>query len=206
MPRSSLWNLFELVRDYELDELPKFERPPHILDLGAHAGAFSLLALAWWPGATIDAYEPHPFLCDLLRRNVAGEAVEVHERAVLGDSDLERLSLGSLWVPLFEGRRTLLGSSCVDIGWQRTEESPLRVKAISASLLPMCQVLKIDVEGVEAGILDSYPHVPHMVMCELHGADSIVQADRRFSDDWGLKLLRRTPGRGGTRTEVWGRL
>jgi len=205
LPRASLWHLYEIVRDYECDELPMFERPPHVLDLGAHVGAFTMWATARWPGATVDAYEPHPMLCDLLRRNVAGEAVEVHELAVLGRADLEKLAQRRqevFWVPLYEGKRTLLGNSCMDVGWQRVDEQPLRVRGMRAADLPPCDVMKVDIEGAEIGVLDDYAHTPTALLCELHGVEA-KDATANRCKQWGLHVIRETPGRGGSVTQIW---
>jgi FkbM family methyltransferase len=58
----------------------------HWLDCGAHIGVFALTAAA--EGCRVTAFEPHPENCELLRHNVAGKPVEVHQ-AALCDRDGE---------------------------------------------------------------------------------------------------------------------
>src|SRR5262249_54020392 len=59
--------------------------PVTVVDVGAHIGAFSLLAAAAWPGARVLACEADPENCALLRENLAGRAnVEVVAAAVVG--------------------------------------------------------------------------------------------------------------------------
>lgn len=188
-PRSSLWHLHEIVRDYERAELPALHEP-HLLDVGAHVGAFTLWADAHWPGLTSELYEPHPFVSDLCTRNVRGLAAAVHPVAVLGVP--KRMP----FVELHEGRRTLLGSSVHDLGWQ-SKERVLRVPMMRARDLPPCTLLKVDTEGEELPILRDYRHWDDVrcVFVEFHG--EAHTEGRRFLRRIGFHGLPWTPGCSG---------
>ena len=55
-----------------------------ILDIGAHAGFFSLAARGRYPAATIHAYEPNPRILPFLRANTAASGVTVFPEALGG--------------------------------------------------------------------------------------------------------------------------
>ena len=60
-------------------------RDIHVLDIGAHIGAFSCRLASMHPGAHVDSFEPSPDTLSYLRRNVEqnrlGDRVRVHGQA-----------------------------------------------------------------------------------------------------------------------------
>lgn len=58
--------------------------PAAVLDLGGHVGAAALLFRARYPEARIVSVEASPQLVELLRRNTAGQGIEVVHAAVAG--------------------------------------------------------------------------------------------------------------------------
>ena len=118
-----------------------------VVDVGAGIGAYTLLAsrLTGRDGRVI-AFEPHPGLRELLRRNVVFEGaahVTIRSEAVSDSS-------GSAW----------LRASPQTLGTSTVAEVPTGIPIATATLDDFCSaeelepdVLKIDVEGGEAAVL-----------------------------------------------------
>lgn len=123
----------------------------HWLDLGAHIGTFTLLALA--AGCLVDSYEPHPENCALLQSNVRQNGLQNHwcghEAAVLAYPT----HYASLHVDTHPGktyRHTML---------PHAERSDLlvAVEPFASALNKTITAVKMDIEGAEHAILDSAP-------------------------------------------------
>ncbi len=124
---------------------------PVIVDVGAHIGAFSLLASRLWPSGRILAFEPHPDNFRLLCRNLElnrATAVIPSNSAVAGQ----------------RGRRTLSAITTPNTGMPSlysTEGPYLDVQTVSMQDVIYRQVrhrvdlLKLDCEGAEYEILQS---------------------------------------------------
>ncbi len=72
------WPVFEvLIGDaYRLEQAgAQFDRPTHIIDVGAHVGAASLALARIWPGVPITCVEPSDAAASLLRRNLAANRI-----------------------------------------------------------------------------------------------------------------------------------
>jgi len=122
-----------------------------VVDLGAHAGEFTLMAGIRWPEAKIVAYEPQPDLAELCRENCEhnGVPVEVHAQAVSDSS-------GTL--PLYYSEIGSVASSlCTGTGRDGQEATACQLVEVVdiKDVLTKCSpdVLKLDVEGVELLIL-----------------------------------------------------
>jgi FkbM family methyltransferase len=127
--------------------------PAVVLDVGAHIGAFSLLAAEAWPGARVIACEPDPENAALFRRNLAGRrGIELVEAAVLG----EEFQVILFHAVADKAAHNSGGGSCA-----RDEPGTVRVcvPAVSAVQLwqskgiSTCDLLKLDCEGSEVPIL-----------------------------------------------------
>ncbi len=202
LPRSSLWNLAECDRDYA--KAPKMPKSLDvILDIGAHVGIFALWALGEFLGSKVICYEPHPEVVDLCRRNLEGLNAEVHECAVVGESDEKRYVGQDNLVALYPGKRTLLGSSLYHLGWQK-EEPIARVKWMPAKKLPRAQGVKADIEGAEIPLLRDYQYGKdvQVLMIEVHCLSDFSQLTE-IALGWGLEMTRYNPGRNGCSTSVW---
>src|SRR5271155_4416630 len=127
---------------YDIPEL-EFAVPPHGLDIGANVGASTLWLSKRWPGATIDAYEPHPTSAEALRTNVESiPNVRVHALAVVG----------SKWpvdapVPLYAGPGTPPTRSLYQRGERRMTGAT--VATVKPPTLPPATILRVDTEGCE---------------------------------------------------------
>jgi FkbM family methyltransferase len=129
------------------------EGPPlrTIVDLGAHAGEFTIMAAARWPSATVHAFEPNPLILPNLHHNCKPFTnVVIHEQAI--DAQPRRGKLywtawgslvGTVISPSDPALAAQLNSAEVDI---------LGPDAVTA-LAP--DILKIDIEGPEGMILQS---------------------------------------------------
>lgn len=157
-------------RSYPLP--PKDDWPVRcIVDLGAHAGEFTVMAGIRWPEARLVAYEPQPELAELCRQNceLNGVPVEVHAQAVSDEAGV---------MPLFYSEIGSVASSLC-AGKDRdgnTATACQMVEVVSAlellSLFP--DVLKLDVEGVEWRILNQIkPHLDRIayIYVEFHNEE-----------------------------------
>jgi FkbM family methyltransferase len=121
-----------------------------ILDIGANVGSFSVWATMRWPGSTIYAYEPHPGTFAILRRNVAALPNVVPENVAVYPTDEPELSFFSRYVGDGEaGIAECMARTFAAIPPEQT----FHVAALHPATLPPADIVKIDVEGVEAEIL-----------------------------------------------------
>jgi FkbM family methyltransferase len=128
------------------------------VDVGAHNGAYSLLARAVRPGITVHAFEPAPSARARLERNLAANDVQgiiVHSVA-LGD----RTGVAPLYVTGTGG----VESSLLPGFRSGTESVEVRTATLDAVGIPRVDVIKIDTEGTEAAVI--------------RGAAGTIQRDR----------------------------
>ena len=119
-------------------------RAPRILDVGANIGLFGAWALARWPGAEIDAFEPDPRNAALHRRAIAasgrGGAWRLHETAAtVADGEMRFVT----------GRYAMSGPA--------TDADADATSVPARDVLPLLEradLVKIDAEGSEWAILD----------------------------------------------------
>lgn len=164
IPRSSLWNVLEVAVEYDFASLPTLLQPK-VLDIGANMGVFAIACCQLFPGARVMSFEPHPETFQHLKHNVSGMPVEVHNQAVIGWQRSDPKD-----VVLHEGKRTRLCCSLFDVGDQDMTTA-IPVATMLAADLPPCDVLKLDTEGAEVEILESYRHLGSVkaLLCEAHG-------------------------------------
>jgi len=201
LPRASLWNLAEMDRDYAQAKLP--ESAEVVLDIGSHAGIFALWALGTWQGCKVVCFEPHPEMVKICRDNLTGLSAEVHELAVIGSEDVASCVGDDNLAALYEGKRTLLGSSLHHLGWQK-DEIVARVRWFPAADLPPCNVLKVDIEGSDLRVLKDYRHGAGLsaLLCEVHRREEWPQL-MELAWSWGLEMTRCNAGRNGCVTSAW---
>jgi FkbM family methyltransferase len=123
-----------------------------IVDLGANVGAFSIWASLRWPNSTLHAYEPNPGTHAMLARNVAGWAnIKAYEEAVYPGESNRGMLYGRFAGDGESGLVDYIGETFAALDRDRLVSVSLR----HPRDLPPCDVLKIDVEGGEAAILDA---------------------------------------------------
>lgn len=153
IPRTSIWSVWEVCEEYHLYSMPGVEEmaPPTVLDIGANCGMFALHAIwKFGPKCQVLAFEPNPKTFEMLKHNVYGLPVECHNLAVVPTADTPNV--------LFEGKYNALTCSLVDQGSQNTSKGT-EVSTYLAAELPPCDILKIDIEGLETGVLAAYRHL-----------------------------------------------
>ena len=162
------------VLDYDL---PLAQPPDLILDIGAHIGAFTLLARQRWPRAVIHAYEPVPENALAFRSFVpANPKSQLHVVAVRANSGNDALFLGDCSVT----------GSFHQLGRQTAKTR--RVVCVAAATLPRAQFVKIDTEGCEVEILMTLDLTETQVLAvEYHRADD-AQEIRTLAKARGLAL------------------
>jgi FkbM family methyltransferase len=130
---------------------------PTILDIGANAGYFSLFALSRFRGARVVAFEPMPANYALLTRNRllnAGLTWTCIQKAVSGET-------GELVLACDAGDG--LTTSATVLAEDTSQSERIRVPAVTLPevfddyRLGRCDLLKMDCEGAEFGILYACP-------------------------------------------------
>lgn len=132
--------------------------PATVLDLGANEGAFTAWALEEWPQAHIIAFEPIPENAALFRKNHGGNPrVRFSELAIAPESP----------VKMYYGLNNA-GECSLTKGIEQTDKT-VEVKAMPASELPCCELVKIDVECAELDIISNLNLVnTKVVVLEYH--------------------------------------
>lgn len=157
-----------LDRIYPLDRVPF--TPDTVVDCGACAGFFTVLAHARYPKARYHMFEPNPRNIERLRHNLALNDLhaEVHANAV-GSADGEAFFAGDG----FGGH--LVAGVTPDNVKVRVESLP----GVLHQLGPVHLLLKIDIEGAEADLLPVIgPSLPRStaIFLETHHADAVRRA------------------------------
>lgn len=124
--------------------LERLGRPPRIVDIGANVGMFGAWAMARWPGAEIDAFEPDP-------RNAALHRLAIAEA---GQSSTWRLHEAA--AAASDGNmRFVTGRYMMSRPATAADSEAATVPAHDVlPLLHEADLVKIDAEGSEWAILD----------------------------------------------------
>jgi FkbM family methyltransferase len=200
--------LYEQFADdcYDMQWLlePFHGRDIHVLDIGAHIGAFSCRLAALHPAARIDSYEPSPDTVTYLRGNVErnglADRVGVHAQALAaeeGTAQLDDNSGASVHNGLIRNDERLVhGDDALAQRHTITVETTTFEKAL-ADAGGCVELVKMDCEGGEYGLVyasspESWASVERVVM-EHHPVDGESWATLR---DWfaaaGLHVRRDT--------------
>ncbi|MDB5313203.1 MAG: epsH 2 [Gemmataceae bacterium] len=174
------WLARDVFERHEYGGVPRhvLRDPPVVLDVGANAGLFALYArLTYHPAAVVHCFEPCPSTLDLLRRNVARlPGVTVHPVG-LGRRDAD----ADLLVHPTNSAAHSLDPALVSRPAARVRVRVRDAGAVWDELgLDEVDVLKVDAEGAEVGVLEALgPRLARVraVLLEYHSA-----ADRRRVD------------------------
>lgn len=141
------------IRGYENYTATLFSQVMHnadlFIDVGSHVGFYAKLARAVNPKAKIIAAEPLPLNIEVLHRNLNGLLVEIVEKPIGTGSNSNQLYIskysdnGRMSVPDHDSSGEVL-----DIDWV---SGAVLIKFSSEKI-----VLKIDVEGFEKDVLESF--------------------------------------------------
>jgi FkbM family methyltransferase len=147
-------------------------------DVGSNVGFFALLgAREVGPQGSVHAFEPVPRIAEAIRRNAAlngFENVHVHEVAV---SDRE--GTAELLLAQHPGGATLSPADAPeDIVGRTTVPVVALDQLVASGTVPVPDVVKIDVEGVEMEVLDGMAELLRTrrpaLLCELDSAQPAV--------------------------------
>lgn len=120
-----------------------------VVDLGAHAGEFTVMAALHWPEATIHAFEPNPMVHQFLYYNTKRfPQIKVNHQAVSGVAGRQKLffnTLGSVAGSLYPGVDR--DGNPAEAGIDVDVVGPETIAAIKPN------VLKLDIEGAEIPVL-----------------------------------------------------
>jgi FkbM family methyltransferase len=124
-----------------------------ILDIGANVGSFALWASRRWPGSVVHSYEPNPETFEILKRNTAGmDDIHCVNAAVFPLAGNQRAGLFARYAG--DGEAALVAYAGetfrVDLVWATHQ-----VDVIAPTALPRANVVKIDIEGGEAAVLEA---------------------------------------------------
>ena len=152
-------------------------RPRTIVDIGAHIGAFSVMASELWPDARIIACEADPDNAALLREHTASRTnVEIVEAAIV-DRGVSNISFNAV---LDKAASNSGGGSCF-----RPEPGSVRIQVPAVSVLQLwdekaigyCDLLKLDCEGCETMLLSKLSEAGRLgrvgrIVAEWHAASA----------------------------------
>jgi len=127
----------------------------YIIDLGAHIGIFSFYVKSKFPNAKIYAYEPNPETYKLLKQNIKLNKlknIKTFKRAVSGKKGLSKFYIHNK-------------SNWEDNLYVKAKKQGREIKVKTITLkdifdenkIKKCDLLKIDVEGTEYEILNTFP-------------------------------------------------
>lgn len=155
--------------------LPTWDcKPGCILDLGAHAGEFTVMARCRWPGARIVAYEPNPEIIPFLVENSRKYDFEVQAMAVGTETKkvpLYRSKLGSVANSVIAGRPFHTNRSVI-VPMARSRDVFFRYKP---------DVLKLDIEAMELPVLrdaEAFIRSIDIIYVEFHDAADRLALDQ----------------------------
>ncbi|WP_256301102.1 FkbM family methyltransferase [Haloarchaeobius salinus] len=126
-----------------------------VWDIGANVGTYAVVGALAAPDGTVVAFEPHPDNARRIDENAALNDIEnvQVERVALGDSD------GTAHLHLHGDQSGGGQHSLVDEAEDAVEVDTARGASFVADGGPAPNVLKIDVEGAELGVLDGMPEL-----------------------------------------------
>jgi FkbM family methyltransferase len=162
-----------------------------ILDIGANVGSFSIWAHMRWPHSVIHAYEPHPQTFEILVRNVAALSnVHCHNAAIYPGADRNQLFYGRYVGDGEAGLLVVLRDTFANL----PADGAVMVSVVDPRDLPRCDVMKLDVEGAEARILEAadVSHVSTIVL-EYQNAENRLAIERLLGGDFILEHEDRHP-------------
>lgn len=177
-----------LCGEYDLPaNLELMEAPKTVLDIGANVGAFTAWALAQWPDARVEAFEPVPQNFEVFLQNHDPDS-----RVSLGTYAVMSFTADSL--VMYRGERNPGACAAFDNGEQKVTDT-FRVPAIAACALPPCEFIKIDAEGAETQILRELDLSKAKVIAyEWHGNDRRIECEELINEREGhcFELVRET--------------
>lgn len=157
----------------------------NILDIGANVGSFSLWANMRWPQSRIHAYEPHPGTFRILTENLkALNNITCHNVAVYpSDNELE-----PFWSRYAGDGEAGLVAYMEKIFQNLPQTQILKVPILHPRELPKADIVKLDVEGAEALIIENmnFKEVS-LILLEYHNSENRDAIENLLINDFYLE-------------------
>lgn len=134
----------------------KINKGEHWIDLGGNVGAFSLNALS--KGATVDIYEPDPFNCKQIEKNLKlnGFNANINNFAVVAN-DLKKMTM-------YVGNNMQVWRNSLYKNWGNQK---FTVNCVNFNeIIKENHCVKMDIEGAEMEILESMFKFPKKMVFE----------------------------------------
>lgn len=140
---------------YETKEF-KILPEEHWIDLGGNVGAFTLQAIS--KGATIDVYEPDPFNCKMIEKNLKANNYDanIHQKAVVSTNDK--------YMTMYVGNDMQTWRNSLYKNWGNQK---FKVPCIHFDeVIKTDSNIKMDIEGAEMPILEQMENYPKKMVAE----------------------------------------
>jgi len=162
-----------------------------VVDIGANVGAFTIWAGLRWPNSIIHAYEPNPGTFRMLQNNVGHlPNVTCHPQAVYPGNTTHRMLYSRFPGDGESGLTDYIGRTFESL----PEERVVPVPVVSPAALPACDVLKIDVEGGEATILEAMDlSTVSLILLEYQDMRNRRAIEQRLRDGFACEFVDRYP-------------
>ena len=135
----------------------KISKDEHWIDLGGNVGAFAIDAIS--KGATVDIYEPDPFNCKMIEKNLklnSFQANIIQKAVVASDSKRMTMYVGN-------NMQVWRNSLYKDWGNQKFTVDCIHFSEVFKNRSHCC---KMDIEGAEMNILENMDLMPKKMVFE----------------------------------------
>ncbi len=141
---------------YESNEL-KIEKGDHWIDLGGNVGAFTILAIS--KGATVDVYEPDPYNCRMIEKNlkINNMQANIMQKAVVANN-MKKMTM-------YVGRNKQTWRNSLYKNWGSSKFT-IDCVHFSEVLNNKNLCCKMDIEGSEIEILEQMKIYPKKMCFE----------------------------------------
>jgi FkbM family methyltransferase len=157
-------------------EVPFNTLNPVIFDIGANIGAFTRWANARWANAQIVCFEPVKSNFEMLQKNTSDMTnVQLFNVGIGSGNRKQKIYYG----------KNNIGEASLFKGDQQIEDGE-EVEISNASDLPACHIMKIDTEGAEIEIIESYKHNPAVYLIEYHSEQNRLKIDNLLKENYIL--------------------
>jgi len=157
-------------------EVPFATSNPIIFDVGANIGGFTRWANARWANAQIVCFEPIKSNFEMLKKNTSDMNNVQLFNVVLGSSDRKQ--------KMYYGKNNIGEASLFKTNEQIDDGEEADI--VLAAQLPQCHIMKIDTEGAEIEILETYEHNPAVYLIEYHSEENRLKIANLLKDKYIL--------------------
>ncbi|MGY6544210.1 FkbM family methyltransferase [Arthrospiribacter ruber] len=143
------------------------------MDIGANSGWFSVMAKAYNPAATVHAFEPQPNIFKVLKKNSEINSFDIHCHQLALSNQKGEFPFYNTGANTFTSENTNHGS--LNKEWRPEKQKSIMVQVdkldnvIDSLKIPKVDLVKIDVETLEAEVLEGYmrclqAHMPTILL------------------------------------------